>query len=293
MCLAAVGSQTGGSLTRPASYCGVASCKPTYGRVSTAGVVPLSPHLDHVGAIARCVADLVYMLEAMIDDGGIVEPFAAALRSQQRPRLGLLEDFFLAQADTDVAQPTHEAVRLLGAAGARIASQPLPDGFGDVHAMHQRIMAVEAARFHQPRWPEHRDRYGHHLARLVDEGLATSEAAYHAALGHQDRFRAAATAALQGIDALLTPATPTAAPAGLATTGDPRFNLPWSYAGLPTVSFPSGTTAAGLPLALQLIGRPHEEPRLLAIAAWCERQLRFNLNPPLAAADLHNPRPHG
>jgi aspartyl-tRNA(Asn)/glutamyl-tRNA(Gln) amidotransferase subunit A len=283
MCLPAVGSQTAGSLTRPASYCGVTSCKPTRGRVGTAGIVPVSPLLDHVGPIARCVADLAYMLEAMIDGGGIVDPFVAALRHQQGPRLGLLEDYFFTQADATVVLTTHDTIGLLAESGARVTRRPLPEGFGEVHAMHSRIMAVEAARFHRTGWPAHRTRAGHHLTALVEGGLATSAAAYRAARDHQERFRRAAAAALGGIDALLTPATPTAAPPRLDTTGDPCFNIPWTYSGLPTVSLPSGVTATGLPLALQLIGRPGDEPRLLAIGAWCERQLRLHLSPPILA----------
>jgi aspartyl-tRNA(Asn)/glutamyl-tRNA(Gln) amidotransferase subunit A len=283
MCLAALGSQTGGSLTRPAAYCGVASCKPTFGRVSTAGMVPVSAHLDHVGAIARCVADLTYVLEAMTADGDVVVPFITALRRDKPPRLGVLEDYFMTGADAVVARATRETIRRLQLAGAHISIPPLPAGFAQLHAMHRRIMAVDAATVHRDRFAKHRSRYGEHLAAMLDEGLATSTAAYQAALSHQRRFRAAAAAALENLDALLTPATPTAAPARLDSTGDPRFNVPWTYSGLPTVSFPSGLTSAPLPVAVQLIGRPNEEPSLLAAAAWCERRLGLKLTAPLLA----------
>jgi aspartyl-tRNA(Asn)/glutamyl-tRNA(Gln) amidotransferase subunit A len=281
MCLAAIGSQTGGSLTRPASYCGVASCKPTFGRVDTTGVVPVSRHLDHLGPIARRTADLAYMLDAMVPDGGVVEAFVSGLRSRRPPRLGVLEEEFVDRAAPPVALAIQDSLRLLEEAGGSLSVRSVPAGFDDVHAMHWRIMAVDVATFHRGRYLDRRSGYGRSLRALIEDGLGTSEVAYQEALAHQQRFRTAALEALAEVDALVTPATPTAAPLWQAGTGDPRFNIPWSYAGLPTVSLPSGLTPDGLPIALQLVGRPRDEPRLLAIAAWCERQLGGAFVPPL------------
>lgn len=283
MCLAAIGSQTGGSLTRPASYCGVASCKPTFGRVDTTGVVPVSRHLDHLGPIARRTADLAYMLDAMVPDGGVIEAFVSALRSRQPPRLGVLEEEFVDRAAAPVALAIQDSLRVLEEAGGSLSVRSVPSGFDDVHAMHWRIMAVDVATFHRGRYLDRCSGYGRSFGSLIEDGLGTSEVAYQEALAHQQRFRTAALKALADVDALVTPATPTAAPLWQAGTGDPRFNIPWSYAGLPTVSLPSGLTPDGLPIALQLVGRPQDEPRLLAIAAWCERQLGGVFVPPLLA----------
>jgi Asp-tRNA(Asn)/Glu-tRNA(Gln) amidotransferase A subunit family amidase len=281
MCLAAIGSQTGGSLTRPASYCGVASCKPTFGRVDTTGVVPVSRHLDHLGPIARRTADLAYMLDAMVPDGGVVEAFVSGLRGRRPPRLGVLEEEFVDRAAPPVTLAIQDSLRLLEEAGGSLSVRSVPAGFDDVHAMHWRIMAVDVATFHRGRYLDRRSGYGRSLRALIEDGLGTSEVAYQEALAHQQRFRTAALEALAEVDALVTPATPTAAPLWQAGTGDPRFNIPWSYAGLPTVSLPSGLTPDGLPIALQLVGRPRDEPRLLSIAAWCERQLGGVFVPPL------------
>lgn len=283
MCLAAIGSQTGGSLTRPASYCGVASCKPTFGRVDTTGVVPVSRHLDHLGPIARRTADLAYMLDAMVPDGGVVEAFVSGLRSRRPPRLGVLEEEFVDRAAPPVALAIQDSLRLLEEAGASLSVRSVPPGYDDVHAMHWRIMSVDVATFHRGRYLDRRSGYGRSLRTLIEDGLGTSEVAYQEALAHQQRFRTAALEAFAEVDALVTPATPTAAPLWQAGTGDPRFNIPWSYAGLPTVSLPSGLTPDGLPIALQLVGRPQDEPRLLGIAAWCERQLGGVFVPPLLA----------
>ena len=117
------------------------------------------------------------------------------------------------------------------------------------------------------------------MAGLLAEGFDVSIADYQAALRHQHAFRQAVARTLAGIDALVTPATPAPAPAGLASTGDPRFNSPWSFAGVPTVSIPMALVQSGLPISLQLIGPAWSEARLLATAIWCERELDFQAKP--------------
>jgi aspartyl-tRNA(Asn)/glutamyl-tRNA(Gln) amidotransferase subunit A len=281
MCLGAVGSQTGGSITRPAAYCGVASCKPTFARLELEGVVPFSQHLDHLGVLARCVADLVYVLDGMALDWQLIFAFAARLRSDSAPHLGLLDKYFMEDASEPVIRVTRDALRVLRGAGASVTLASLPEGFDEVHAMHRRVMAYEAAQVHRQRYTEQRDRLGPQLALILEEGVHVSAQAYEAALAQQRRFQTAAAARAEDFDALVTPATPTTAPAGHATTGDPRFNSPWTYSGLPTVSFPCGFSDEGLPVALQLIGRQSDEAHLLAIAAWCERQLEVDNRLPM------------
>lgn len=288
MCLAAIGSQTGGSITRPASYCGVAGCKPTLGRVSTTGLVPLSFHLDHPGPIARSVADLAVVLGAIAGydpadpvclDSPVVD-YRSALEAPRPPRLGLLESFFMESAAKPIQAATHQALAALRAAGADIVCVPLPASFAELHALHRRVMAVDAADYHRAAFAAHRAAFGPNIASLIDEGLSTLAIDYSAALAHQLRFRREMLAGFNGVEALVTPATVDAAP-GVETTGDPKFNSPWSYTGFPTVSLPCGLTRDGMPASLQLIGPPLAEASLLAAAAWCERQLRFDALPPL------------
>ncbi len=296
MCLGAIASQTGGSITRPASYCGVAGCKPTFGRTSRAGVVPVSFHLDHVGVMARTAADCAVMLSAIAGDDprdpasvpreefelpGATAALSssAPLGAIQPPRLSVLGAYFFEQADAEVARVTREALDVLADHGARLVHVALPSGFDQVHVMHRRLMAAEAADFHRREFGAPRAGYGPSLAALLDEGFATSMADYQEALVHQTQFRNAVARSLSGVDALVTPATPTAAPASLSTTGDPRFNSPWSHAGVPTVCIPCALTAAGMPIALQLIGPAWSEARLLSVAAWCEEKLNFCWRP--------------
>jgi aspartyl-tRNA(Asn)/glutamyl-tRNA(Gln) amidotransferase subunit A len=276
MCLGAVGTQTGGSLIRPASYCGVAACKPTFGRIDLEGVVPVAHHLDHAGLIARSVADLELLLRAVIDLEG--EPLA---EMTSPPRLGRVDDFFLTQADEAIGSVTRSALARLEACGAGIEAVGLPRGFDELAAMHGRIMAVEAAAVHRRSFQLHRQGYGPRLTALLDEGLALPAIDYAEAWAHQREFRRRIDPWLGRFDAMVMPATDTTAPATLDTTGDPKFQRPWSYAGLPAVSIPCGLAGAGLPAGLQLVGRRNGEAALLAVARWCERCLEFRHLPPL------------
>jgi len=294
MCLGAIASQTGGSITRPASYCGVAGIKPTFGRVSRRGVMPVTFHLDHVGVMARTAADCAALMQviasddpqdqgARLHDDFSLDECLAQVATQRPPRLAVLRSYFFDGAEPEVAQLTDAALGRLREAVAEIFDVALPDGFGEVHAMHRRVMAAEAADFHRRAFGAPRAGYGPNMSALLEEGFATPIADYQAALRHQHAFRQSVARTLAGFDALVTPATPTAAPASLASTGDPRFNSPWSFAGVPTVSIPIALVQSGLPVSLQLIGPAWSEAMLLATSIWCERTLEFTAQPPLSA----------
>lgn len=287
MCPAALGSQTGGSIARPAAYCGVAGCKPTWGRVSVAGVVPLAPSMDHVGPIAGCVRDLALLLQALAGpdpydpacaDRPVPDYVAALARPPAPPRLGRLRGLFEERAEGPVRALMDEVTAALGP----VRDVALPAEFAEVLPRHRTVMAVEAAAFHGERLRRHPDDYGPRIRELVEEGLACPAPEYARCKEHQRALTAAVGACLHDVDALLTPATTGPAPAA-DTTGDPAFNSPWSYTGLPTVSIPAGWTREGLPLAIQLVGRPWGEAELLAAAAWCEERLAVEQREPLAA----------
>ncbi|HEX3725625.1 MAG TPA: amidase, partial [Pirellulales bacterium] len=289
MCYGALASQTGGSITRPASYCGVAGCKPTFGRTSRRGVLPVSFHLDHVGIIAATAADCAVLIEAICGDDPL-DPAAvpgknfaiAGTDAVQTPiRLAVATSHFFDAADAETASLTQRTVEMLAHAGAELVELSLPAGFEQVAAMHRRLMVAEGAHFHQRTFGAPRGGYGPQMTAFIEEGLGISMADYQQALEHQSSFRHALARTLASVDALLTPATPAAAPPSLKTTGDPRFNSPWSFAGVPTVSIPCALSAAGLPLALQLVGPAWSEARLLAVASWCEQQIGLGLVPPI------------
>jgi aspartyl-tRNA(Asn)/glutamyl-tRNA(Gln) amidotransferase subunit A len=279
MCLAAIGTQTGGSITRPASYCGIAGCKPTFGLVSLEGIVPFAHHLDHPGPMTRCVRDLATMLNVIASDRAV--DFAADLEDQRAaPRVGILEDFFLEECDAAVTESISVARERLQAAGSELHVVGLPDLFIDVLEQHRRIMEVEGAEYHRDCFLRQPDQYSPAITSLIEAGLSCQGVDYAAALAHQRAFKRQMASCLEGFDALLTPAAPSAAPQRLDTTGDPKFNSPWTHAGLPTVSIPCGLTAEGMPTALQLVGSAHHESQLLATALWCEKVLGFKEAPP-------------
>jgi aspartyl-tRNA(Asn)/glutamyl-tRNA(Gln) amidotransferase subunit A len=281
MCLGALGSQTGGSITRPASYCGVAGCKPTYGRVSAHGVLPLAPSMDHPGPIAGCVRDLALLLQAIagpdpLDPScsdrpvpDLLSPLAIQLSP---PRLGRVRGLFEERAEPPVRALMEQVTASLRAHGAAVNDVALPAAFAEVVARHRTVMAVEGAAYHEVRLRRHPEDYEPKIRALLEEGLSCPAAEYARCKDHQRELSCAMLSCFPGVDALLTPATTGPAP-DAASTGDPGFNAPWSYTGLPTVSFLAGWSPDGLPLAIQLVGRPWSEAELLAVAAWCEQAL--------------------
>jgi len=301
MCLGALGTQTGGSLVRPSTYCGIATFKPTFGRLSTEGVVPVSYHLDHPGPMARRVADLRLMQECLLagPGGGPAEllddpgPRQAAPPGTARivasatagPRLGLLETFFLDEASPAIQEATRAAVDQFRRAGAVVETVAVPKDldFGEVRPVHRTIMAVEAAAYHRRDFAAHREAYGPLITELLDEGLRIPGVDYAAALAWQRAWRQRVGMLWQGIDALVVPSTDTTAPATLATTGTPKFQAPWSCAGVPLASIPCGVAADGLPAAVQIIGPHNSDARILDVAAWCEAALEFDAVPPMLA----------
>ncbi len=278
MCLGALGSQTGGSITRPASYCGVAGCKPTFGRVPIDGVVPLAPSMDHVGPMARCVRDLDILLRT-IDDP---RPIPESTVHPTAPRLGRLRGLFDHRADPAVTEMMHQVCVRLRKHGASIVDVPEPAAFAEVLPRHRTVMAVESAEFHQVRLLRHSDDYDPRIRALVEEGLNCPAPEYVRCKEHQKRLRCEMEPCFDAVDALLTPATTSPAP-DAATTGDPAFQSPWSYTGFPTISFPAGLSNEGLPLAIQLVGRPWSENKLFSVALWCEEALGVVLGEPPVA----------
>jgi aspartyl-tRNA(Asn)/glutamyl-tRNA(Gln) amidotransferase subunit A len=282
MCWAAVGTQTGGSVIRPAAFCGIVGVKPTFGSINTTGVLPLSPELDTVGVMANCVDDARIMLDVLQD-----RTISAAPADRAPPELGFVDEFFMAWAEEPVQEAVESAMEKLRAAGARIHAVSLPASFTEVHQMHFRIMAHGAAESHREQFAQHEQEYAPRIAELIREGQTIGPADLQEAFAHQRRFTADMAAAFTTGDAsgkiLIMPATVTPAPASLTTTGDPRFNAPWTYAGLPVVTIPCGLTDEGLPIGLQLVGPHNDEEQILAAGASCERVLRTLARFPLSA----------
>ncbi len=288
MCPAALGSQTGGSISRPAAYCGTVGLKATHGRVSLHGVLPVSFSLDHVGPITRSVADAALLLQSIAGPDP-QDPVSASVPTTdyrvrppaRPPRIGLLRSYFLETASSDMQTATEQAAHTLQSAGAQIQNVELPDSFASVHQLHRILMIAEAAEYHAEQFQTRREDYRPGLRSMIEEGLTLSAVDYARARYHQLRFKSEIRSAFSNVDLLLTPATPAPAPEGLASTGNPAFNSPWSYAGLPTVVLPVALSPQGLPIAIQLIAPAFSETDLLCAAHWCEVHLSWNQSPTL------------
>jgi len=288
MCLGALGSQTGGSITRPASYCGVAGCKPTFGRVSCDGVVPLAPSMDHPGPMANCVRDLAIILQIIAgydprDPASIDVPvpdYMAALNQKTTPpRLARVRGLFQDKASPDVLRMMDQVSDRFRHEGAIVTEIALPAGFGTVLPNHRIVMAVESAAFHGERLCRHPEDYLPEIRKLLEEGLACSAAEYAQCKEHQQQLKQDMAACFDGVDAIVAPATTEAAP-DIRSTGNPAFNSPWSYTGLPVVSIPAAYDKDDMPLAIQLVGPAWSEAELLAVSAWCEKVLSLEAKLP-------------
>jgi len=273
MCPLAFGTQTGGSVMRPASFCGVTAMKPTHDLLSREGIYPQSWSLDHAGFMARSVEDLALTLGALT---GI-----KAKSRIRKPRIGVPTTYFNEAGTEDVTRNYLDAVSRLRRAGADIVEFKLPDTFRVVHSAHRVIMFAEAAAVHEAKFREAPAIYRPNMQGEIYSGLLIPSSTYLRAQRIRGRFRDEMTASMGGLDALITPTAPTAALKGLASTGDAAFNAPWSLAGFPTATIPSGLTGDGLPLGVQLIARPYEETKLLGVTTWCESALPFAAEPPL------------
>ena len=290
MCPGAIGTQTGGSLVRPSSYCGIATCKPTFGRVDTTGVVPVSYTLDHPGPMARSVADLAIMLEHLPQSRQFRPPVmelwgpdwdSGPADETGPPRLGFVEKYFMEEADESVRRSVRTAVGRLADRGALIEPVAPTEDFTEIQDVHTQVMAAEAAAYHRRQFAEHRESYGPKISSLLDQGLAMSAVEYSAAMMRLGEFRRRVPSMLGQFDALIMPATDTTAPPTLTTTGNKAFQAPWSCSGLPVVSLPCGLADDGMPVAVQLVGRYHQEMPLLRVGQWCETTFDFRQIPPL------------
>ena len=283
---AALGTQTRGSIVRPAAYCGVVGYKPSFGLVSLAGVLALSETLDHVGVLARCVDDAGLLASVLVDAARAdsaahdVAALSAAMRSMEPlpepPRLAAVRTPAWALAEPAQQAAFDAQCALLGrAAGRDIPLVELPARFARNAEITSTIQEVEIARNFQ----DVKRRSGHLFSAsfqaLCERGEAISRAAYEDALGARGELCKDLQGFLSEWDAIVTPSAVGEAPQGLQKTGDPAFCTPWTLCGVPAVSIPSGLGPSGMPLALQLVGRMHDDARVLRVAAWCAGQLSF------------------
>jgi len=267
--LATIGTQTNGSIIRPAAYCGVVGYKPTVGVISVAGVHPFAPTFDTVGTFARTVADAARVASALTDRGRI----APAALPAHRPRFAWLAKFPWVEPDYETLRALAHALDALRDA-ADIVPIAVPSAWKDAKATHRTLMLKEGSEVLGALQTRERERLTPAINAAIDDGHAISSEAHRDAIVARERGIAFFTGWLDEYDAVLAPSAPSTAPRGLDTTGDPSCCSLWSLLGFPAISIPAGLVD-GLPIGLQLAAPQGRDDSLLSAAVWCEERIAF------------------
>jgi Asp-tRNA(Asn)/Glu-tRNA(Gln) amidotransferase A subunit family amidase len=265
MAPAALGTQTGGSIVRPAAFCGLYGFKSSCGRTELGGVQELAGSLDTLGWLARSAEDLTLLGDVLL------QPERKAAPLPLRPRIALARTPYDALASAETHATLQAAARAI-APVAEVGEVALPAGFRDLNGLHRRLTSVEAAiafAGYEERAPEMLSPV---LKGFIAEGRANK--AHYADLAAEVRaHRATLAAFMLDYDALLVPAAPGEAPIGLESTGDAAFSLSWSLLGVPCATLPFARGPAGLPIGIQLVGRAQRDEELLALVQWLPSRL--------------------
>ena len=268
LCPLALGTQTVGSTLRPAAYCGVTGFKPSFGRLSTDGIIPLSPSLDHVGLFSRDLQGMRLAASLLLPDWH--EP-----RPGKAPVLGIPEGPYLNRAGQESLAHLGRVVRRFQAAGLSVKKLRIMENFEEIAHRHSRLMAGEAANVHRNWFGDFKHLYRTETRALVERGMTVTPMELEDYRESRLRLRHALLEimAQEGLTLWLAPAAVGPAPLGLHSTGESIMNLPWTHAGLPALALPAGTNAQGLPMAVQLAGRWMADEELLEAAAQLENIL--------------------
>jgi aspartyl-tRNA(Asn)/glutamyl-tRNA(Gln) amidotransferase subunit A len=282
MCQGALGTQTSGSIIRPAAYCGIVGLKPTYDLVSRSGIIPLAWSLDHAGPLTKSVADAGLLLSAIAGNTSSPQPQKPDgatywWQGQGLPvancSIGIPDRYFLCGADEPMLNAYSAAIDVLGRLGAKVRQVRLPDMFEAGVAAGRVVMRVEAAAFHWQWFQTRSGEYSPKLRALIEAGTRVPAVAYVRAQQVRRKATEQMCEFFKEVDLLATPATPTAAPAGLDSTGDPVFNAPFTFFGVPSLTIPMATTATGMPQGLQLAAGHFREATLLQLGCAYEKEI--------------------
>jgi Asp-tRNA(Asn)/Glu-tRNA(Gln) amidotransferase A subunit family amidase len=261
---AALGTQTGGSVLRPSSFCGVFGYKPTYNTFNKAGLKPAAESIDTIGWIARSIEDIA-MLSAVLrmDEPQSLRSVSAA------PRIGMCRTEIWDSAQPETKSAVENAATALSKAGAIVRDVTLPDAFAGLHALARgAINYVERAACMAFEWDNHRAALSPQMRRYIESGLKTSRADYVAAWRRVEQCRALLASVFERLDILLAPCVPGEAPRGLGSTGDPSMQAMWTALHTPTMTLPTHRGQNNLPVGIQLIAQRYDDDRLLACAHW-------------------------
>ena len=259
----AFGTQTGGSVLRPSSYCGIIGFKPTFGAFNLAGVKPAAQSLDTLGLHARSLDDIELVSAVLVGDQPLrLDP------PTKPPLIGLYRTPLWQHALPESVAAFEHAAAQLAATGCNLSEVRLSDAFDALDGARLQIQSYERSRAMTWEWTHHRDRLGILLREEIERGLSVSFESYTAAMQRAEMLRELIDEAINPFDALLVPAADGAAPMGLSSTGNARFQGFWTVLRLPTITLPTHSASNGLPVGIQLVGRRHRDRDLMQIASW-------------------------
>ncbi|GAB7386629.1 amidase [Bacillaceae bacterium] len=287
MALFTLGTQTAGSLCRPAAFNGLVALKATYGRISRAGIIPVSWSLDHAGAFTRSVEDAAILLQVL---SGPDRQDLSTLHAPSAPdylqaldgnvkgmTIGVLKDDYFGDIDEEYARRIDETIAVFQSLGVRFVSVTVPFSLDDALIAHNVIMKAEAAAYHEDRFKVARERYGPSLQKDLEFGRKISAVDYLRAQRIRNVFQRQLNRLFAQVDALLTPTALGAAPQGIHSTGNPKYNIPFTLVGVPALTIPIGVTKdEGLPLGVQLAARPWHEKTLIRLGDAFQRATSFH-----------------
>jgi aspartyl-tRNA(Asn)/glutamyl-tRNA(Gln) amidotransferase subunit A len=295
LCYGALGSDTGGSIRQPSAYCGIVGFKPTYGRVSTTGVVPLSWSLDHIGPMCRTVEDTTVLLQAIAgfdanDSNSIDAPvpdYSDALRQRVSTlRVGIPRTGFYEALDPEINVAVEAALQMIGRMTASVRDVTLPP------YQTLPVVGAEAYAFHRQYVTKTPELYQPATRQRIEGGAGVSASAYIEGKRELDRLRRAVASLFADVDVLITPTAPIFPQTIVDALGTPavpppggvapslRNTQPFDIFGLPTISVPCGFSGSGLPIGIQITGPRLGEPRVLALASAFERATEWHRRVP-------------
>jgi len=265
----ATGTQTGGSVIRPAAFCGITGYKPTYGHFPIAGMKANTEWLDTIGAYARSVEDIALFRAALM-----AIPFRPVEKLDAPPRIAVCYTPHKDELQEEAVSAIQQAAEAFKKAGAEVRERTLPPEVDTMRAGQHTLSAFDGPRAHADDARRHHDLLSKSIREdKLAKGATIDYAAWTAARLLGERGRAAVDAMFGDIDVILTAPAKGEAPLGLERTGDATFNLLWTFLWMPCVTLPFMRGPTGLPVGIQLVGRQHEDARLLDIAAWAKAAL--------------------
>jgi amidase len=264
----AFGTQTGGSVIRPAAYCGVVGYKPTFNDFSRVGIKMQCHSLDTLGLMARSLDDIALFRGAVL-----ALPPVAINRNVNAPSIGFCRTPIWDHAESDTQALLENTATALDGKGATVLDMKLGPAFDDILEDYAAISGWESARNYADERLRNPDKLSRELTEALNKGLAVTLERYVAAQRKAAAFKAHVDSLFDKVDVVLCPSAPGEAPTGHEFTGDPRFNSIWTLAGTPCVTLPAGTGDMGLPLGVQLVGLRHADDKLLSAAAWVAAHL--------------------